>query len=110
MSACIPPIDVACDAVPGPVGGGYAPYLSRWRGQLSSGPSLRPGGCSRSSCRPRAVRVSVRLPAHAGSAALGPTRLGPARNSQAFAVATRRITASRLVQLRRSCAIALTAA
>ena len=56
------------------------------------------------------AQVSVRLPAHAGSAALGPTRLGTARNSQAFAVATRRVTASRLVQLRRSCAIALTAA
>jgi hypothetical protein len=49
---------VACHAVPGPVSGGYAPYLSWWRSQLSSGPSLRPDGCSQSSCRPRAVRSS----------------------------------------------------
>jgi hypothetical protein len=38
--------------------GGYAPYLSWWRSQLISGPSLRPAGCSQSSCRPRAVRSS----------------------------------------------------
>jgi hypothetical protein len=48
----------ACYAVPGPVSGGYAPYLSWWRSQLISGPSLRPGGCSQSSCRPRTVRSS----------------------------------------------------
>src|SRR5580704_17058592 len=42
-------VPVGRRASAGPVSGGYAPYLSWWRSQLISGPSLRPGGCSQSS-------------------------------------------------------------
>ena len=34
-------------------------YLSWWRSQPSAGPSLSPGGCSQSSCRPRAGDVLI---------------------------------------------------